>query len=277
MISFFGGNCFGNETPETKTSHKEYRYFGENNQFLAEVLVSKEIIQTRVAPKIPKEISRQEAIQIWNGKKEIHLDEDCEREFLSFTDKISASKKCVKTVAKLAPTKDEPLNINIKKISTTGNSAIILLPILGITGMFALAIIFISRSAPARFMTEYCCVIIGFITLEMFVHFVNTTILFVTFSCLFCFFVHGKLIDIWLNRFPALSKEYNYNVIGDFLDAYGTLCAPIVLFAVPLWINKINTGIDYIFFISLWSIFFTVIIAVLNYFPEFRAKYLDWL
>ena len=275
LIFCFFGNCFARETkPE-----KQYYFFGENNQFLAEVTTGKTTIRSRIAPKIPDEISRDDALRLWEGEK-VAPEKNCEQDFLSFTNGVYAIKKCKEIVAKLAPTKKEPLNISVKKTLTTENSVINLWLIVGIGGMFAIAIIFVSRGAPARFMAEYCGAITCFTTIviviRLFFDVGGWFFAFILMTYLSAITIHKELVTRWIEIFPNLDS-YKNQLIGGLLQVWGMMISPVIFFFIPKWISKTTVGIDFVWFITSWSILVTMLVVVANQFPIFRQKYLDWL
>ncbi len=257
---------------------KQYQFFGENDEFLAEIVTT--AIKVRPVPKIPDEITKNDAVRLWQGKK-IKPEKDCDNIFTGFINGIHAVKNCVETSAELTPITTEPLNITTSKKLYTENSAIIFWPILGIVGIFALAFIFIARGAPAVFMLQYASVIITSMAFSLTVFSAPLSIdtrfiavLVVAVVAAFGPYLKNLLVDSWCRKCYELTFT---TVASAIFQVIGTIITPIVLIFCLIGTSSIGTGIEFIWLVVTWFIFATFLIFVANLFPDFRKKYLRWI
>jgi len=80
----------------------EYSFFVDNDKYY---LMEKNIVSVRKMPELPAEISKEEALEIWNsGKNKLTKKEVCSSQYTSFTNGIGVRTDCTRKTILWQPT-----------------------------------------------------------------------------------------------------------------------------------------------------------------------------
>jgi len=284
IIFIFSGNCLANN----QVPPKKLFFAGENSEWLViettittetaepgnpltKKSLKKEVVEIIPTPEFPDELSRDEALAVWQGKFEPK--KSCSSRFLGFVNGISAIKECTLLSASIVPSPDNPYYIETKKTSLSGNSAIIWWPILGITGIFSFAIYIIRGGAPMKYMAQYSAVLIAFLVLCLIIDLIKLptellSLLLLIFWLLFC------LIVIFYDRYWTKQCSCLKRGLNGLFGYYSLLMISILLAIVA--VSKPAVSAEGIVFVFKWCLVAIGLVGLANI-PSIRKKYFGWL